>query len=234
MKISSPMNTLHSTLLALALAVTATGLLAADTNSAAEAEAAYTRTITQRADKIVATLGIADTNKVIIVRDLIAQQYRDLSRIHDERDAQIAAATEKFASDKAASAAAVQAARDTVKPRLDQLHGAFLARLSVELSSEQVDKVKDGLTYDVLPLTYSVYLRMYPELTGEQKRQIMAWLVEARELAMDGSTSNEKHAVFGKYKGKINNYLSKAGYDAKKAEQNLKKPAAAASDSTSQ
>ena len=41
---------------------------------------------------------------------------------------------------------------------------------------------------------------------------------------MDGSTSDEKHAVFGKYKGRINNYLSKAGYDAKKGEQNLKKP----------
>jgi hypothetical protein len=51
----------------------------------------------------------------------------------------------------------------------------------------------------------------------------MAWLVEAREIAMDGSTSDEKHAMFGKYKGKINNYLSKAGYDAKKGKQNLKK-----------
>jgi len=198
----------------------------AETNSVAEAEAAYTRTITQRADKIVAALGVADTNKFVRVREIIAQQYRDLSKIHDGRDAQIKAAKEKAGGDKGAANAGVQAARDEVKPKLAKLHNEFLMKLSTELSAEQVDQVKDGMTYGVLPLTYGVYLRMYPDLTDEQKKQIMAWLVEAREIAMDGSTSDEKHAVFGKYKGKINNYLSKAGYDAKKSEQNLKRPAA--------
>ena len=47
----------------------------------------------------------------------------------------------------------------------------------------------------------------------EEKAQIMAWLVEAREFAMDAENSNKKHAAFGKYKGRINNYLSKRGYD---------------------
>ncbi len=196
----------------------------AETNSVGEADAAYTRVINQRADKIVAGLGLADTNQFVRVRDVIAQQYRDLSRIHAERDAQIQQAKEKAG----ASQAAVQAARDAVKPKLDKLHGEFLGRLAAELSPEQVDQVKDGMTYGVLPLTYGVYLKMYPDLTAEQKAQIKTWLTEARELAMDGSTSDEKHAVFGKYKGKINNYLSKAGYDAKKAEQNLRKPAAPA------
>ncbi|HEX5222697.1 MAG TPA: DUF3826 domain-containing protein [Verrucomicrobiae bacterium] len=191
-----------------------------------EAEAAYTRTITQRAEKIVAALNIADTNKFIRVRDIITQQYRDLSKIHEVRDAQIKVAKGKSGSDRTAANAAVQAVRDEVKPKLDKLHGEFLAKLATELSPDQVNQVKDGMTYGVVQVTYNTYLRMYPELTDEQKKQIMAWLVEARESAMDGSTSEEKHAVFGKYKGKINNYLSKAGYDAKKAEQNLRKPAA--------
>jgi hypothetical protein len=72
-------------------------------------------------------------------------------------------------------------------------------------------------------VTWNTYLKMFPDLTDEQKTQIRAWLVEARELAMDQGTANEKHAVFGKYKGRVNNYLSKAGYDLKKAEQNLRK-----------
>ena len=202
------------------------GVCASETNSVTEAEAAYVRTITQRADKIVATLSITDTNKFVRVRDIIAQQYRDLSRIHDVRDARIKAAKETAGADKAVADKAVQAARDEIRPGLDKLHGEFLGRLSAELSPEQVDKVKDRMTYGVVQVTYNGYLEKYPQLTDEQKRQIMAWLVEARELAMDGSTSEEKHAVFGKYKGKINNYLSKAGYDAKKGEQNLKKPAA--------
>ena len=197
----------------------------AETNSVAAADTAYTRTINQRADKIVATLGIADTNKIVRVCDIIAGQYRDLNKIHEARDAQINALKEKSGDDKKAANAAIQTARDETKPKLDKLHGEFLAKLSAELSPERVDQVKDGLTYGVLPLTYGVYLKMYPDLTAEQKTQIKTWLTEARELATDGSTSDEKHAVFGKYKGKINNYLSKAGYDAKKGEQNLKKPA---------
>jgi len=196
---------------------------ASETNSASAAEAAYTRTVTQRSDKIVSAFAITDSNKARRVRDIIVQQYRDLNSIHNVRDAQIKSAMEKSDTDKTVAETAIQTASGEAKPRLNKLHGEFLARLSAELSPEQVNEVKDGMTYGVMPLTYSVYLKMYPELTDEQKQQIMAWLVEARELAMDGSTSEEKHAVFGKYKGKINNFLSGAGYDAKKGEQSLRK-----------
>lgn len=192
-------------------------------NDALDADAAYTRAITGRADKIVATLGIGETNRAIRVRDIIVQQYRDLSAIHDVRDAKIKVAREKPGADKSTTDAVIQTAREEAQPKVDKLHGEFLARLSAELSRAQVDQVKDGLTYGVRPLTYGVYLKMYPDLTDEQKRQIMAWLVEAREIAMDGSTANEKHAVFGKYKERINNYLSRAGYDSKQGEQNLRR-----------
>ncbi len=208
----------------------ASPVFSAETNSAAEPkDTAYTRILNERVTKIVAPLAITDVTKSNRVHAAIVQQYRSLNDIHFVRDVQIGNA--KKLSDKTAADAAIQSARDETKPRLDKLHGEFLARLSADLSAEQVDKVKDGLTYGVLPLTYGVYLKMYPELTDEQKAQIKTWLTEARELAMDGSTSDEKHAVFGKYKGKINNYLSNAGYDAKKAEQNLKKPAQPPSDS---
>jgi Spy/CpxP family protein refolding chaperone len=207
-----------------------TAAWAQSTNVAAveSKDAAHLRVLNERAAKIVAPLGITDSAKAERVRGIIVQQYRDLSAIHEVRDAHIKQGKEKAGADKAAANAVVEAARTEAKPKLDKLHGEFLGKLAAELSPEQVHQVKDGLTYGVLPLTYGVYLKMYPELTEEQKKQIKSWLTEARELAMDGSTSDEKHAVFGKYKGKINNYLSKAGYDAKKAEQNLRKPAAPA------
>ena len=208
----------------------ASPVFSAETNSAAESkDIAYPRVLNERVTKIVVPLAITDATKSNRVHAAIVQQYRSLNDIHFVRDAQIGNA--KKITDKTAADSAIQSARDDAKPKLDKLHGEFLTKLSAELSPEQVDKVKDGLTYGVLPLTYGVYLKMYPELADEQKGQIKAWLTEARELAMDGSTSDEKHAAFGKYKGKINNYLSKAGYDAKKAEQNLKKPAQAPSDS---
>ena len=38
---------------------------------------------------------------------------------------------------------------------------------------------------------------------------------EAREFAIDASDSKSKHAWFGKYKGRINNWLTARGYDLK-------------------
>lgn len=175
----------------------------------------------QRAEKITATLDLPDAAKAARVRDLVANQYRDLSAIHDARDAAIKAAKESSATDKAAADAAVQQARATAQAAQSRLHSEYLARLAAELTPAQIEQVKDGMTYGVLPLTFRVYQEMLPNLTAEQKAQILAWLTEARELAMDGSTSEEKHGIFGKYKGRINNYLAKAGIDLKQAEKDL-------------
>jgi hypothetical protein len=196
--------------------------------------AAYAHTLDERATKIVATLGIADAGISNRVHAIIVKQYRDLSEIHESRDAQIAAVKQKARTEKTAANAAIESARATAQAKMDQLHPVYLKKLAGELTSEQVDQVKDGMTYGVAPKTYAVYLKMYPELTDAQKLQIKLFLHEARELAMDGSTSAEKHAVFGKYKGRINNYLSKAGYDAKQGERNLKKANQSGSDAKPQ
>ena len=200
--------------------ICAVGALAQGTPKPDDIEAAYTRTISQRADKIVATLGIDDAAKSTRVRDLIAEQYRSTGKIHDDRDAAIKSA--KAMPDKQAADAAVKAARDEAQSKLEPVHKEFLTKLSAELTPEQVDKVKDGMTFGVLDVTYNAYLKSFPSLTEEQKGQIRAWLTEAREIAMDQGSSEEKHAVFGKYKGRINNYLVKAGYDLKEGERNLK------------
>jgi ABC-type Na+ transport system ATPase subunit NatA len=97
-----------------------------------------------------------------------------------------------------------------------KLHESFISTLKGKLSAEQVEKVKDGMTYRILPITYEAYLDMLPRLTEEQNTKIYSYLQEARELAMDAESSDKKHAVFGKYKGRINNYLSAAGFDMKK------------------
>ena len=157
------------------------------------------------------------------MRDAIAQQYQDLSVIHAKRDEAVKAAKAKFAADKVALDAELAAIRAKAEAEQATLHFAYVARLSVELTPEQVDGVKNGMTYGVVPLTFGVYQKMLPDLTEEQRKQILAWLTEAREHAMDASTSDEKHGWFGKYKGRINNYLAKAGINMKEAEKNLKK-----------
>src|SRR5690606_26798886 len=110
-------------------------------------------------------------------------------------------------------------AYEIAQAKLVKLHGKYLKRLGKELNEEQIEQVKNEMTYNVLPITYKGYLDMLPSLTETQKAQILSYLTEAREKAMDAGSSEAKHAWFGKYKGKINNYLSKEGVETKIARQ---------------
>ena len=59
--------------------------------------------------------------------------------------------------------------------------------------------------------------RCCPELTAEQKRVVFDTLREARDEAVYAGSAEEKTAIFGRYKGRVNNYLSREGYDLKLA-----------------
>lgn len=192
-------------------------LWAQDVQTKEQKDANYTKMITDRAAKIVTTLGISDAETSIKVRDIISKQYRDLSEIHDLRKEKLKIAKEKAKENKEKSEAEVKQAEAEAELAMNKLHQKYLKKLSKELSEGQVEKVKDGMTYGVLPITYKGYQEMLPNLSEAQKTQILAYLTEAREHAMDAESSEKKHAWFGKYKGKINNYLSAAGIDMKKA-----------------
>ncbi|MGI4867795.1 MAG: DUF3826 domain-containing protein [Janthinobacterium lividum] len=208
--------TFRSLLLATLLGTASATIAAAQEPQPTESkEAAYTRTITERAAKIVATLGITDQAKSTQVRDIIAGQYRELNDVHEARKAQLAAL--KAQPQDANTPVATKKIEDQTTAALDKLHGKYLKQLGRKLTPAQVDQVKDGMTYRVLPITMTAYEDMLPNLTAEQKTQMLAWLTEAREHAMDASTSEQKHAWFGKYKGRINNYLSAAGIDMNQA-----------------
>lgn len=175
----------------------------------------------ERADKIVAALRLADAAQTARVRDLVAGQYHTLAQIHDARDAKLASLKADPALADPAREAARTAALDAADAAQMRAHYAYLATLSVELDATQIEQIKDGMTYGVAPNTFRVYQEMLPTLTADQKRQLLAWLHEAREHAMDAGSSKEKHAWFGKYKGRINNYLAKAGIDMKQAEKDM-------------
>ncbi|MBN1636629.1 MAG: DUF3826 domain-containing protein [Deltaproteobacteria bacterium] len=180
---------------------------------------AYSRVIQDRAQKIVDILAIEDKDKARQVQNLIADQYRSLSMLHDTRDAQIKAIQSRAEGNPDSAKPAIQALTEMTQSLLEKLHTRYLLKLSALLTTAQVDQVKDGMTYGIVQVTYNNYLEMLPQLTEQQRTVVMAYLVEAREMAMDAGSSKEKHAWFGKYKGRINNYLSDQGYDLKKASQ---------------
>ena len=195
----------------------AIGQLSAQVDKSAEEKAEYRKVVTGRADKIVADLGIADSSKYGRVREIIAQQYIDLNEIHDGRNASVKALKETYKENKEAAKPAVEKVEKKADKKLGKLHKKYIAKLNKELTAGQVEMVKDGMTYKVLPITYKGYMEMLPNITQEQKKQILVYLTEAREHAMDAESSEKKHGWFGKYKGRINNYLSAAGIDMNKA-----------------
>lgn len=193
----------------------------------AEKQAAYTKTITTRAEKIVAALEIKNTAKNASVTAMVVAQYRALNDIYTKRDSQIKAARQNGTTDKTTLSATLKNIEDATAEAVASLQQTYLKNLVDELTTAQIEKIKDGMTYGVLPITYNGYLDMLPNLTKEQKAQIMTWLVEARDYAMGAGSSDKKHWWFGKYKGRINNYLSAQGYDLKKESENWHKRIAA-------
>jgi Protein of unknown function (DUF3826) len=186
-------------------------VMAADVQSAAsnttpdEADAKYTATLQARSADILKVLALDDTNKAAKVQEIIIAQYRSLNAWHNTNDSKLKAVR----SDKAATA--------QIHASLKVLHDNYLAALAQYLTPAQIDQVKDKMTYGKVQFTYQGYCNQYPNLTDANKQEILRLLKEAREDAMDGGSSKEKTAIFQRYKGVINNYLSKQGLHPEKS-----------------
>lgn len=183
-----------------------------------QSEAEYRKVVTERSAKIINTLEITDSAKYKKVLNEVANQYVQLNAIHDQNKAAIADIKAK-ALPKEEAESAIKKQEEKKSSLLLQRHAEFITHLKEIVTEEQLEKIKDGMTYRVFPITYKAYGDMLLNLSKEQKEKIYNWLKEARELAMDEGSSEDKHKVFGKYKGKINNYLSSEGYDMKKEEK---------------
>ena len=175
-------------------------------------DAKYVETIMQRSTKVTDALKITGTARGKEVLNIVANRYFKLNDIYTERDSIKAVAKTLTGNDKKQKMEYAEMLKDQ---KLYKSHFGFIADLSVYLSEKEVETVKDVLTYNVVNVTYKAQCDMIPSLKLEEKVQILAWLKEAREYAMDAESSKKKHEAFGKFKG-INNWLSKRGYNLTK------------------
>lgn len=176
--------------------------------SEAEKEALYTDAIESRASNIISALSITNTAKSTTVHDLVINYYRTLRSRDALIDAQLKAENKEinFANRE-----------ERVRDESKVLHQAFIARLSEVLTPEQVETVKNRMTYDKVKVTYNAYCAIVPSLTDADKAKIMDELKKAREEAIDGGSASEKSEIFKKYKDGINQFLSSRGIDMEKA-----------------
>lgn len=165
-------------------------------------DAKYVETIIQRSTKVTDALKITGTARGKEVLNIVANRYFKLNDIYTERDSIKAVAKALTGNEKKQKMEYAEMLKDQ---KLYKSHFGFIADLSVYLSEKEVETVKDVLTYNVVDVTYKAQCDMIPSLKLEEKVQILAWLKEAREYAMDAESSKKKHEAFGKYKGRINN-----------------------------
>ena len=161
----------------------------------------YVSTIMNRSQKVTDALQITGTPKGQEVLNIVANRYFELNDIYSERDSLKKAAAALEGEAKKNMQALAESQKDQ---KLYRSHFGFVAQLSLFLDDKQIEQVKDVLTYNVVNVTYEAQCDMIPTLK------------EAREYAIDAESSKKKHEAFGKYKGRINNYLSKRGYNLTK------------------
>ena len=155
----------------------------------------YVENIKGRAQKIVDGLQLTDQKQARVVRNIIANRYFLLNDIHAKYD---------------------KSQQDALQAELYKHHFELASALALYLTDEQIDAVKDGMTFGRLKRDYQATQDMIPTLSDFEKQQILIWLKEAREYAMDAADSKGKHFWFDKYRGRTNNWLSGRGYDLKK------------------
>ena len=176
--------------------------------SAAELETLYTTTIEDRTAGIMKELSLTNDMDAAAVHDIIIAQYR----VMRARDALIDAQLTALGKDVSYKNRAGQLQAES-KP----LHDYFFARLADKLTPEQVEKVKDKMTYNKVKVTFDAYVAIVPGLTDTDKAKVLELLKAAREAAVDGGSAPEKTAIFQKYKDQINDYLNASGHDTAKA-----------------
>lgn len=171
-------------------------------------ETLYTANLESRVADIVKALNLTNAVAATQVHDLLVAQYR----VMRARDALIDAQLK--AQDKD-----INYANRGEKLRAESkiLHDAFFARLSALLTPEQIETVKDKMTYNKVKVTFDAYCQIIGKLTDEEKAKILEFLKAAREEAVDGGSAPEKSAIFQKYKDQINAYLTANGHDVAQA-----------------
>ncbi|MEQ8473503.1 MAG: DUF3826 domain-containing protein [Marinoscillum sp.] len=171
----------------------------------------YVKVLEGRTQKFLEPMNLGDKHDK--VQAIVIEQYCNLSAIHDTCGVKKKSVRPLDVSKEVKDKMIIDYENER-DAKLYIRHNAYIAQLlGAGLTYDQVNEIKDGMTYGVMPITYESFQDMLLDLTEEQKNKIWIWLYEARERAMDQSSSDDKHKMFGKYKGRINNYLSKEGYD---------------------
>jgi phage FluMu gp28-like protein len=88
--------------------------------------------------------------------------------------------------------------------------------LRAELNEEQVEKILDKYTIGKVAFTMKAYKEIVPNMSAEVEAQILAYLKQAREEAIDYKNMELISGIFEIYKTKCELHLYQNDYNWKK------------------
>jgi Protein of unknown function (DUF3826) len=173
------------------------------TTKPVEDPAEFAKAAAARAESLINGLNIDDAAKADRAKAALTAFLVDIHQWHVANDDRI----KQLSKDPAGAdeLEKIQAERRAI-------HNADMAKLSAELTPDQLEKVKEKLTGGQMMATVKNYPVIVKNITPEESAMILKTLQEAREEAMDSGSKNERVAIFKKYKGKINNELDAHGH----------------------
>ncbi len=167
-----------------------------------------------KAARLVGTLQLADTTKADPARAVVAEWFVTLWNWHQQHDPQLKDLWSQWAKARAVvpkdefPGEVIAHQIDAVYASLQPAYRTFLEKLSVHLTPEQIDALKE--TWSRSPgmrRTYNAYLEIAPDLTDEHKKVILDRMLRAREDAMLTDADKEIVNIYKRHKVKVETYI---------------------------
>jgi hypothetical protein len=214
----------------LLVGLAASGLSAADEATQKRAAA--------KAGQVVGVLKLDDAEKAARVKAIVSEWLVTMWCWHEEHDAELAELWKQWSAARAVvpkdefPGEVIAYKIDAVYASLKPAYHAFIEKLSVELTTEQIDAIKESWSRSPGMLrTYNAYLEIVPDLTDEQKRVIYERMLRAREDAMLTDSDKEIVNIYKRHKVKVEQYVGTLAWAKlhKAYAEKAKKPATSAS-----
>lgn len=181
------------------------------------------KTLDKRVAPLLKAVALDDVVKAQKVRVALETHFQALQAWHAENHAKLAEFWSSWSGARSGAKDELHAA--LIGHKIDGLYATFAAkrqdflnRLSQELSPEQIEKIKNQMTYSPgLQRTYDAYLKIVPQATESDKTYFWQTLWIAREKALDAISNKEKADQFKRQKVLIEAYIDAQGYDWKKS-----------------
>ena len=174
-----------------------------------EAKAKSDAEVDKKAAEWTKSLNLQDANKEARVEQAIATHLKTIRDWNNEHPFTTVPAGINPATGNRLSDLDRQVIANSAMPK--SVHDSLMEELNRELTPEQVEMILDKYTIGKVAFTLKGYKAIVPDLKPEEEAQILTYLKQAREQAIDFKNMKQISAIFEIYKTKCEQYLNNNG-----------------------